>query len=186
MSTVEVPLGKYRYRFRQLTHGEEFALSQVTGEAIARSALSVALEDVSGTSVTSEGASLIVGALPQSVLTRMWVLYKAGLPEDRFFKTKGLFRAPEPNKITRQVQREERQIEGKIDRSLSEMERRFGAAEIAETKAIEQRLFEDARRRGSLTRPGADAAEHRNKTTTGLHHGVKPTPVSHGVYDAED
>jgi hypothetical protein len=75
---------------------------------IGKLVLTAALADVSGLGIKSrDQACDIPNALPQRVINRIWVLYKTGLPEKKFFLAKGLFRAPEPNLIVREFEAED-------------------------------------------------------------------------------
>ena len=72
---------------------------------------------------------------------------------------RGLYQAPEPSAIARSFEEEDERRGGVADRAMSDLERRFGEQELAATKMIDQRILEDARRRGVLTRSGSQAAD---------------------------
>lgn len=153
MQTVEVPLNHYCYRFRKLTYQEEFGLEVQPGQDARKIILAAAMVDVSNFLIVDPAhATTVLEALPQTVLDRIWVLYKSGLPEDRFFSTRGLYRAPDPNSVKKIAEDDEDRRSAVVDRTLSEMERRFGKEEVAEAQIIDQRLFQDAQRRGVLTK----------------------------------
>ena len=153
METVEIPLNHYRYVFRKLMYEEEFALAATSGEDSRRSTLTAALTEVSGLPISSrEHAAAILGALPLPVISRMWVLYRTGLPESRFFSTRGLYRAPDPSKIIFKAAEEEERRGEVVDRAFAAMEQKFGRKELAEAQAQDTLLVAEARRKGLLVR----------------------------------
>lgn len=157
MTTVTIPLNRYLYRFRKLTYREEFALAPGSGAEGRKAVLAAALTEVSGFTIPSAiEANRILGTVPVPVQNRLWVLYRAGVAEDRFFSTKGLYRAPDPRQLHRAQEETEDQRANAVDRSMAAMEQKFGRKEIAETMATERRLVEDARRRGALQRATPD------------------------------
>ena len=152
MHTVDIPLNNYQYRFRKLSFEEEFALDVKPGDDGIKAALAAALIAVSGLTLRTEDAQTVIHSLPDPVRNRLWVLYKAGLPEDRFFTTRGLYSAPEPAALASRIHRGEQEQDTVAGRAVAELERRFKEHEAAQAKEIEQRVFEDAKRRGVLTR----------------------------------
>lgn len=157
MSTVDIPLNHFIYRFRKLTFEEEFGVVVQPGEDSRRSLLNLALTEVSSLVIDSrEKAAAIISVLPQTVVSRVWLLYRAGLPEDRFFSTKGLYRAPEPNAIVQRAAEEEERRTDIVDRSFSALEQKFGRKELEEVRAQERGLIADARKRGTLVRATAE------------------------------
>jgi hypothetical protein len=153
MQIVEIPLNHYKYRFRKLTFEEEFGLASTAGEDLRRAILTTALTEVSGKVIDSrEDAALILGALPKTVVARIWILYRSGLPEERFFSTRGLYRAPDPNEVVLKAVEDQERREEVVDRAFSAMERRFGRKELAEAQAQDALLIADARKRGTLVK----------------------------------
>jgi hypothetical protein len=152
MVTVDVRLNRYQYRFRKLTYREEFALDRKAGVDGQKTVLASALVEVSGLPIPSPADALrILSTVPVPVLNRVWVLYRSGVAEDRFFSTTGLYRAPDPHQLNQIQEASDVERSRVVDHSLVAMEQKFGRQEVAETMVTERRLIEDARRRGALT-----------------------------------
>lgn len=152
MDTVDIRLNRYQYRFRKLTYREEFGLDQKAGAAGRKRVLAAAMTEVSGLPITSrEDAALILTTIPVTVLNRVWILYRGGITEDRFFSTTGLYRAPDPHQLSNIQEAADERRSHVVDRTMEAMEQKFGKQEVAEAMAVERRLVEDARRRGTLT-----------------------------------
>jgi hypothetical protein len=152
-ATVEVQLNRYKYRFRKLTYSEEFGLELQPGDDARKVILAAAMTEVSGLPISSRDHALsILTVIPKPVLDRVWVLYKSGIPEDRFFTTKGLYRSPDTHQLSQIQAKSEEARSEVVDRAVSQMEAKFGRKEVQETLDIERRLFEDARRRGVVTK----------------------------------
>ena len=80
IQTVDIPLNHYTYRFRKLTYEEEFALEPSKGDS-RKLVLQAALVNVSDLAITTrQQAEEIMNALPDPVVTRVWVMYRTGLP----------------------------------------------------------------------------------------------------------
>ena len=92
----------------------------------------------------------ILNVLPDPVITRVWVMYRTGLPESLFFTTRGLYRAPDTSALARQFATEMDRREDLSDRAVSAMEAKFGRGELREAQEQSQRLLDNARKRGIL------------------------------------
>ena len=152
MDTVDIPLNNYTYRFRKLSYREEFAINAAPGEDSRKTILTAALTEVSGLPVVAGDAVQIMAALPDPVIARTWVLYRTGLPDAKFFTTKGLYRAPDPVDFSAREAANEEKREEIIDRTVAHLEHKFGRKELAETLIHEQAMVADARERGTLVR----------------------------------
>src|SRR5271168_4992503 len=125
MNTIEIKLLKYTFLFRQLSWREEFGIKYDPKKDRMRTLLSHALDEVSGLKVTSvPEATKVLDALPQSVVVRVFILYKGETPEPRWFTTTGLYKAPEPSKFSRKYEEVEEKREEVMDRVESELERK--------------------------------------------------------------
>jgi hypothetical protein len=111
---VEIPIGKFVYIFRRIPWREEFQMEFPKLEDQRRVYLSYALTEVSGTPITDRVvARQILQQIPIRLVERAWVMYKAGLPEDRFFTTANLYTAPEILAHNTQVEKEQ-QVETQV------------------------------------------------------------------------
>jgi hypothetical protein len=152
MSTVTIPINSFSYTFRKLTFEEEFALEIKPGDNTARIVLAASLVEVSKHPISSVAdAQRIIRVMTDPVIERIWLLYKANLPADRFFTVRGLYQAPEPQVVTRTVEADSNRRDTISDRAVADLEKRFGRGELEEAQEISQRILEDARRRGVLT-----------------------------------
>ncbi len=158
MTFVEIPLNKFVYRFRRLTWREELQMKFVPKDDQRRVVLATALHNVSGLALSRSDARKAVQALPEAVLWRVWVLYRADLPADRYYTSGGLYAAPDPNTHRAQIEVEERRADAVTDRAMAEVERQFGGKGVTDAMDISQRMFEQARREGRLqpARGGVD------------------------------
>lgn len=158
MAHVDIPLNQLRYRFRSLKWREEIAIADLKLDATqtVRKHLSIAL-----TTVTAEDgrvldiphledAERIIVQLTTPILNRFWLLYRAGLPTNRFFTTRRLFRAPEPRAFVARIAIDEGEREERADAATRQMEARFGGEELRAAKEVDRQIFEDAKRRNIL------------------------------------
>lgn len=156
MNTVEIKLLKYAFRFRMLTWREEFKIKYDPKKDRLRTMLAHALDEVSGLKITSvDEAKKVLDALPQSVITRVFILFKGETPEPRLFTTTGLYKAPEPSRFVKKFEEVEQQREQVMDRVESELERKFGKQEIEEAMENERLMAKNSKLRGA-TRPSPD------------------------------
>ena len=66
--------------------------------------LALALADVSGLAITSpEDARAVVSKIPKTLRSRIWIVYRGNLPEDRYFSSADLYIAPEFQMFNRQL-----------------------------------------------------------------------------------
>jgi hypothetical protein len=93
---VEIPLNSYRYNFRRLTWREEVRLNFAKTDDQRKVIMARAMVDVSGLKVTPESAMQILNHIPDALFWRIWLLYRADLPRERYFSSGGLYTAPDP------------------------------------------------------------------------------------------
>ncbi len=159
MKSIEIKLLKYAFRFRQLTWREEFGIKYDPRKDRLRTILARALEDVSGLKVASlREAEKVMEAIPQSVVNRVFILYKGGTPEPRMFSTTGLYKAPEPSKFSKRYEEVEEKRERVMDKVEAELEQKFGRKELDETLEVERLMAKNSKLRGA-TRPSPDKVE---------------------------
>jgi hypothetical protein len=152
MDTVDIPLNHYTYRFRKLAYEEEFALEVAPGGSSSKAILRAAMVEVSGLPIESrEQAGEILNTLPDPIISRVWVMYRTGLPKSQFFLTRGLYLAPEPSALATQRAGEQDRVEELSDRAVASMEAKFGRGEVREAQEQSQRLLDNARARGIRT-----------------------------------
>jgi hypothetical protein len=153
MDTVEVKILKYRFLFRQLTWREEFALKfpkDVDRRAVL---LAHALDEVSGLKVTDVNEAMkVMKALPPTIVSRVFIVYRGSLPIPRIYTTTGLFKAPEPNAVARVFEQEEEARDKIMDKVEAEMESKFGRKELAEAREVERQMMRNSKLRGA-TKP---------------------------------
>lgn len=159
MNTVEIKLLKYAFRFRQLSWREEFGIKYDPKKDRMRTMLAHALDEVSGLKVTTvDEATKVLNALPQSVVVRVFILYKGETPEPRLFTTTGLYRAPEPSKFVKKYEEIEEKRERVMDKVEAELEQKFGRKELDEQIELERRMAANSKLRG-VTKPSPDKVQ---------------------------
>ncbi len=155
-SSIEIKLLKYAFRFRQLSWREEFGIKYDPKKDRMRTMLAHALDEVSGLKVASVAdATKVLDALPQSVVVRVFILYKGETPEPRLFTTTGLYKAPEPTKFVKKYEEIEEKRERVMDKVEAELEQKFGRKELDETIEMERLMAKNSKLRG-VTRPSPD------------------------------
>jgi len=153
MDFVEIPLNSFRYRFRRLTWREELQLPFTKTEDQRLTFLAHALADVSGFKIESKAdAGKILAQLPPAIFWRIWILYRGGLPDDRFFSTEGLFKAPDQKAYIKRIVEEEQATEEQVDQATQQLESQFGVAEVREAQAVGSQLFAHAKKAGQLVK----------------------------------
>ena len=105
---------------------------------------------------TVEEARQVLNQLPPAILWRIWILYRADLPDDRYYTSRGLYEAPDPKAHKKRLTEEEQKVEAVTDKATQQLERQFGAKELREAKSVESQILADAKRRGSLVRAKGD------------------------------
>jgi hypothetical protein len=159
MNTVEIKLLKYAFRFRQLSWREEFKIKYDPKQDRIRTLLSHALEEISGLKVTSvDEATKVLTALPQSVINRVFILYKGETDEPRLFTTTGLYKAPEPHRFVKKYEEIEEKRERIMDKVEAELEQKFGRKELDETIETERLMAKNSKLRGA-SKPSPDRAQ---------------------------
>lgn len=149
MDTVEVKLLSYAFRFRQLRWREEFSIKFDPKKDRLRTILSYAMDEVSGIKVASpEEATRVLDAIPSAIIYRIFLIYKGSLPAPKFFKTVGLYKAPEPNKLIKKIQEAEQERDQIMDRVEREMEAKFGRKELQEARDMERLMIKNSQGRG--------------------------------------
>ena len=153
MEFVEIPLNSFRYRFRRLAWYEELKIPFTKTEDQRLTFLAQALTSVSGLLIaTPADATKILTQLPPAIFWRIWILYRGGLPDDRYFSTKGLYQAPDQKTYVKRLYEDEQVVEEQVDEATRHMEAEFGVAEVREARALEQQLFQHAKKAGTLTK----------------------------------
>lgn len=133
---VEIPIGKFVYTFRRIPWREEFKMDFPKLEDQRRIYLSYALTEVSGTPITSaDNARQIMRQLPTGLLEKVWVMYRAGLREDRFFTTANLYTPPEIIAHNKQVEKEQA-----VETQVAD----------EQAAALDKAIIRNARKRGQL------------------------------------
>jgi hypothetical protein len=144
MDTVEITLLDYKVRFRKLSWREEFALPPGSGGL---QIMAAAMVDVSGLPVaTVADARRILDAVPPTILRRVWILYKAGIPAPLFFHTVNLYTAPDVRAFHRKIEEEDGERDRTADAAVAQVRSRFGARAVAEQDAIGQQILANAKK----------------------------------------
>lgn len=150
METVEVKILKYSFLFRQLSWREETSIRFSKNENRLRIVLSHALIEVSGLKVGSpKDAMKVLSPLPETVIQRVFILYKGSFPMPHRFSTMGLYRASEPGKFVARIKEDEEQRDQIMDKVEEEMRQKFGTKELEETKEIERQMLKNSKMRGA-------------------------------------
>jgi hypothetical protein len=149
MELIEVKLLQYVFRFKPLNWREEFSVEYNPKKNRLRTLLASALMEVSGLKVsTVEEAWKVLEPLPDPILNRVYIIYKGSLPESRAFNTLGLYKAPEPSRFVRQLEKVEQQREEVMDKVEKEMETKFGRKELEEAMRTEREMAKNGGLRG--------------------------------------
>jgi hypothetical protein len=150
MKTVEVKILQYVFHFRQMLWREETLIKFDKNTNRLRTILSHAMTEVSGIKVDSPGAAMkLLRVLPETVVERVFILYKGSMPNPRRFATVGLYKAPEPGKLVKRMAEVEEQRDQTMDRVEREMEQKFGKQEIRETLEAERQMIKNSKLRGA-------------------------------------
>jgi hypothetical protein len=150
MEIVEVKILKYVFRFRQLSWRDESAIRFEKGDNRLRAILSHALAEVSGLKIGSrEDAMKVLRPLPDTIIQRVFVLYKGSFPMPRRFSTMGLYKASEPGKLVKRIAEVEEQRDRIMDRVEQELEAKFGKQELQEQLELERQMARNSKLRGA-------------------------------------
>jgi len=156
MDTVKIKLLKYAFGFKPLSWREEFDIKYLPKQDRRRTQLAYALDEISGFKISSPAEAIkVMNAIPLSVISRVFILYRAAFPEPRIFSTVGLYKAPEPNKVVRKFEEVEEEREEIMDKVEREMEAKFGRKELLEQRERERELLRNSGLKGA-TKPTPD------------------------------
>lgn len=158
MDTVEVSVLKYKFQFRPMRWREELSIKPAEKVDRRRQLLAHALVAVSGYQVKSvEDAMRIFTAIPLTVVSRIFIIYKGTIPKDRIFHTMGLYKAPEPLRFARQIEEAERAREEETFQKVENMmEQKFGREEMEGARELQEAI-----RKGSGMRGATKASPER-------------------------
>lgn len=144
MPLVEVRLHSFLYRFRRLNWREEASVRPADGEDFRDAILATALHDISGLKITSlTDARAVIRKVPKTIRTRLWVVYRGNLPDERYFTTGGLYEAPSPQAYNKRLIDDG---DADSDPAEAEMLRRFGPAEVHAARQMEQAMVAGTRK----------------------------------------
>jgi len=151
MDTVEVNILKYRFRFKPLTWREELSIKPEPKLDRRRQLLAHALTEVSGFPITSLTDSMkVFEAIPLTIISRIFIVYRGKLPAAHLFTTLGLYKAPEPMKYYRQVEAAQHDQEEDTFKQVEEMmERKFGREEMEAARELEAAIAKGSKLRGA-------------------------------------
>lgn len=153
MDDVKIQLAQYQFTFRRLLWKEEFGLKPGKKDP-RRVLLATALVDISGLKVNDLKEALrVIAEIPRPILERVYVIYRGSLTDDRQFKTRSLYKAPEPQAYQTRVYEAEEAAEQVHDVVMERAEQQFGKQELEEAKEVERQVMEGARKRGTADRP---------------------------------
>jgi hypothetical protein len=150
-NTVEVRVLKYQFRFKPIYWREELGIKPDPTLDRRRQILAHALVQISGLKINNiTEATRVFVAIPLSIIDRIFTVYKGSLPAPRIFKTMGLYKAPEPLKYARRVEREIRdQEEEAFHRAEELLESKYGKEELRETRELEMAILKGSKLRGA-------------------------------------
>jgi len=156
LEQVEVKLLNYTFQFKKMRWREHAAIKFEKGKDPQRILLAHALLTVSGIKPSFEEAMRVMAAIPAPYVDRVFKVWRSSFPPARKFTTSMLYCAPEP------VQLDEGEEDVVHDRSMQEMESKFGSQELAETRELEQRILLAAQRKEGGYRGAVRATEDKN------------------------
>lgn len=153
---VNITLLHYVFRFRRLLWREDLTLRRdrnKTQDPI-RQVLAHALFDVSGLPPKAiEEADRVISAIPEAIVSRVWKVYQGSFPPTRRFTTSNLYQAPEPSAHQYRVAEEDVVEENLHDRTIQDMESKYGKQEVAEEAELSRMILAAAQRDGRKFAP---------------------------------
>jgi hypothetical protein len=153
---VNVKLLRFDFRFKRLQWREEMAIKLSKEENPLRTILAHALVGVSGLQPESlDKAKQVIEAIPEAIAERVWKVYRGSFPAARRFSTANLYQAPEPSEYMNKVVEETVEEETTHDRTIREMEARFGKQEVAEEAELSRQILRAARKEGKRFAPAS-------------------------------
>jgi ribonuclease D len=161
--TAEVKLLSYRFIFKKMRWREHAAIKFEKGKDPQRIILAHALLEVAGIKPKNVAESMrVMDAVPAAIVERVFKIWRAAFPPARKFTTSKLYCAPEPSQYDKQIVREEDEETAVHDRTMREMESKFGPQEIAETKNLERQILSAAQRKDGGFRGAVVATEDKH------------------------
>ena len=148
METVEVRLLHYIFSFKGMKWREHAAIKFEKGKDPQRILLAHALLEVAGIKPKNTAESMrVMEAVPAAIVERVFKIWRAAFPPARKFTTSKLYYAPEPSQYDKKIAREEDEETVVHNRTMREMESKFGLQEVAETKNLERQILAAAQRK---------------------------------------
>ena len=153
---VDVKLLRFDFRFRRMPWRMEMAIKLDKDKDPLRTILAHALVGVSGLKPESlEKAHKVIEAIPEAIAERVWKVYRGSFPAARRFNTADLYQAPEPSEYLSRVVEETEEVESTHDKTIREMEARFGKQEVAEEAELSRQILRAAKKEGKKFAPAS-------------------------------
>jgi hypothetical protein len=157
---VEVKLLKYTFRFKRLLWREEFAIKFPPKANPQRVVLAHALLEVSGIKPKdADEAKRVLDAVPMAIVERVYRIWKGSFGPARRFTASRLYRAPDPVSYTRKVDETERDEDTAHDQMMRRAESKFGTQQMAETRELEKKILDAAKKKDGGFRGAIHATE---------------------------
>jgi hypothetical protein len=160
---VEVKLLNYTFKFKRMRWREHAAIKFEKGKDPQRILLAHALLEVAGIKPKIFDESLrVMGAVPAAIVDRVFKIWRSSFPPARKFTTSKLYCAPEPLQYDRKIDIEGDEEDATHDRTMRELESKFGPKEVAETRSLEQQILAAAQRKEGGFRGAIPATEDKH------------------------
>jgi hypothetical protein len=160
LEQVEVKLLKYTFQFKRMRWREHAAIKFEKGKDPQRIILANSLLEVSGIKPKNlEESMRIMDAIPAAIVERVFKIWRASFPPARKFTTSKLYCAPEPSQYTKRIELDENDEDAIHDKTIRDMESKFGPQEIAETRNLERQILVAAQRKEGGFRGAVVATE---------------------------
>ena len=145
---VEVKLLKYVFQFRGIKWREHASIPFTKGKDHQRLLLAYALLTVAGIKPKNvEEATRVMDAIPAAIVDRVFKIWRASFPPARKFTTSKLYCAPKPSQYSKQIELDDEEEDVVHDKTMREMESKFGHQELAETRELERKILAASQRK---------------------------------------
>lgn len=148
---IDIQIGTHKFIFKPLVWSEEFETQKDRKRDWRRVVLAQALVSVGGFQIPSLAEAVrLMDNVPLAIVSRAFLLYKAGLPPAKKFSTVALYQAPEPSVYLKRTLEEEGS--GVDDPAINRAIEKFGKEEVEEDRKMQHKMFEAAKKRGTVHR----------------------------------
>jgi len=109
----------------------------------------------------SEEAMRVMDAIPAAIINRVFRIWRGSFPPSQRFTVSKLYKAPAPAAYVKRIEEDEDRENVAHDKTVREMENKFGMQDVEDAREIDNRILAAARRREGGFKGAVPATEDK-------------------------